>query len=159
MSALIPFEGSFSLTAYVESPGWARVIPKGYVYEKRAGQVYVAPLIPQLFYGVDGTQLRTWRQYIPRTGSVVILRRVAGEPQVPRERLYWVKLKPEEAKELGLNPDIGHFMLGLAVGAFFLGAFIWTPLGREFTIEAIRRGSGLTRARLEEWLRKGEEAE
>jgi len=54
--------------------------------------------------------------------------------------------------EFGWLELIGAFIFG----AFLLGPFIWTPLGREFTMEAIRRGAGVTRAKVEEWLRKGE---
>jgi len=45
---------------------------------------------------------------------------------------------------------------GVFIGAVFLGPFIWTPLGRATAVEAIRRGAGVTRKKVEEWLKKGE---
>ena len=51
----------------------------------------------------------------------------------------------------GILRDLGIF----ALGAFTLGAFIWTGLGREFAKEAISRGAGVTRTTVEGWIRKG----
>ena len=95
---------SFSLTAYVESPGYQRVALQGYLVSRRSDGTYVAPLIPQLFYGADGTQLQTWRQNLAVTGSQVILSRFGGQPQVPREELYWRKVK--EAPTVAEAPAI-----------------------------------------------------
>jgi len=50
-----------------------------------------------------------------------------------------------------------EFMGGLFIGAMFLGPLIWTPLGRKAAVEAIKRGAGVTRKKVEEWLKKGEE--
>ena len=61
--------------------------------------------------------------------------------------------KAEAPRRYGL--DMGSFLWGLAVGTLFVAPFIWTPLGRAFAIEAIRRGAGVTRAKVEEWLEKG----
>jgi len=83
---------SFSLTANVESPGYQRVALQGYLVSRRSDGTYIAPLIPQLFYGADGTQLQTWRQNLTTTGSQVILSRSGGEPSVPREELWWRKV-------------------------------------------------------------------
>jgi len=49
-----------------------------------------------------------------------------------------------------------EFLGGVFIGAVFLGPFIWTPLGRATAVEAIRRGAGVTRKKVEEWLKKGE---
>jgi len=51
---------------------------------------------------------------------------------------------------------IWEFLGGVFVGAVFIGPFIWTGLGRATAIEAIRRGAGVTRKKVEEWLKKGE---
>jgi len=89
---------SFSLTANVTSPGYQRVVLKGYLVSERPDGTYIAPLIPQLFYGAQGQQLTTWQQYIPQAGSQVILSRAAGGyPKVPREELWWRRVTPEEA--------------------------------------------------------------
>jgi len=56
-----------------------------------------------------------------------------------------------------LNSGFAEFLLGLFIGGFLLGPIVWTELGRRLAIEAIRRGAKVTRERIEEWLRKGEE--
>ncbi len=94
-------EESFSLTANVTTPGPQRVVLRGYLVSRRADGTYVAPLIPQLFFGVAGTQLTSWRQNIPTAGSQVILSRGAGGyPKVPREQLYWRKVAEPEREEV-----------------------------------------------------------
>jgi hypothetical protein len=90
---------SFSLTSYVEAPGEVGLVLKGYLVSHRSDGTYVAPLIPQLFYGVDGRQLQTWRQYVDTAGEQVILSRFGGEPSVPREELFWRKIKSFERPE------------------------------------------------------------
>lgn len=90
---------SFTLTGYVESPGYQSIVLKGYLISKRSDGTYIAPLIPQLFYGVSGEQLRTWRQWIPSAGEQVLLSRVAGMPEVPREELWWRKVAEPAVKE------------------------------------------------------------
>jgi len=55
------------------------------------------------------------------------------------------------------NPGVVEFLAGLFVGCFLIAPFIWTHLGREMAKEAIRRGAEVTRERVEQWLRKGEE--
>jgi len=103
MSLMLDEDQSFSLTANVESIGYQRIVLDGYLVERRSDGTYIAPLIPQLFYGADGTQLQTWRQNLTTTGSQVILSRSGGYPKVPKEELYWRKVeeleKPEEKAE------------------------------------------------------------
>ena len=101
---LIPEEGSFTLTAYVESPGYIRVAPTGYIISERRDGTWIAPLLPQMFYGATGTQLTTWRQYIPSAGSQVILSKPVGELLVPKEELYWRKIEPEKEVEVAVEP-------------------------------------------------------
>ena len=79
----------FSLSANVTNPGYQSMVLRGYLTERRSDGLYAAPLLPQLFYGVDGTQLSSWRQYISGTGEQTLLSRSGGEPSVPREELYW----------------------------------------------------------------------
>ena len=95
MSLILEKDESFSMSAYAETPGYSRVILSGYLLERRADGAYVAPLIPQLFYGVSGAQLQTWRQYLPTVGDQVILSRSGGQPSVPREDLYWRKMESQ----------------------------------------------------------------
>jgi len=113
---------SFSLTAYVESPGYQRVALQGYLVSRRSDGTYIAPLIPQLFYGADGTQLQTWRQNLTTTGSQVILSRFGGEPSVPREELFWRKVKsvekpPEEKVTVQEQPNVLPIII---LGGIFL---------------------------------------
>lgn len=102
MVFLLPEDESFTLTANVTTPGYQRVALKGYLVRRENNGIYVAPIIPQLFYGWDGTQLTSWRQNIGATGSQVILSRGAGGlPKVPKQDLYWRKIaEPEEPEKL-----------------------------------------------------------
>jgi hypothetical protein len=106
MSLILDKDESFSMSAYVESPGYQRVLLSGYLLERRADGAYVAPLIPQLFYGVNGTQLQTWQQYLSTVGNQVILSRSGGQPSVPREDLYWRKIesKTENVQQPQIQP-------------------------------------------------------
>lgn len=61
----------------------------------------------------------------------------------------------EYVREAMPSPGLGDFLVGVLVGTVFVAPFIWTPLGREFAVTAIQRGAGVTRAKVEEWLRKG----
>jgi len=98
----------FSLTANIVTPGYQSTMLKGFLVSERADGTYVAPLIPQLFFGADGTPLSTWRQTLTQTGSQVILSRSGGEPSVPREELYWRKVKTvkEEEPVLEAKPSL-----------------------------------------------------
>ncbi|GAH22886.1 unnamed protein product, partial [marine sediment metagenome] len=64
--------------------------------ERRPDGIYAAPLLPQLFYGADGTPLSTWSQYISGTGEQTILSRSGGQPSIPKEELYWRKMSDVE---------------------------------------------------------------
>ena len=76
---MIPEDTSFMIEAYVESPGWVSVIPRGYLVSEWAGRKWKTPLLPQMFYGAAGEQLTTWRQYIPKAGWQVVLSRRAAD--------------------------------------------------------------------------------
>jgi hypothetical protein len=94
MSLMLDEDESFSMNAYVESPGYQTVALKGYLVEHRGDGTYVAPLIPELFYGANGNQLQgSWRQNLTSTGDQVILSRSGGKPMVPREELFWRKVE------------------------------------------------------------------
>lgn len=99
-------EDSFSLSANVTSVGPQRTIIKGFLVSRRSDGVYVAPLIPQLFYGVSGSQLQTWRQDLTQPGSQVIISRGAGGyPKVPKQDLYWRKISDTKEK-VTLEPKV-----------------------------------------------------
>jgi len=145
---LLPEESSFQLEAYVEAPGWVRIVPRGYLVSEWAGKKWITPLIPQMFYGATGEQLTTWRQYIPKAGWQVIMSRRAGEPKIPREQLPWRQLEDP--------PNIIDFLFGVFIGAVIVGPFIWTYVGREMAKVAIAKGAEVAAEKVEEWLRKGE---
>lgn len=96
----------FSMSAYVESPGYQRIALSGYLTSNRSDGVYVAPLIPQLFYGADGSQLQTWRQNLTATGNQVILSRSGGYPKVPKQDLYWRKVAGRVTEVREVTPTI-----------------------------------------------------
>ena len=121
MSLVLDRDESFSLMANVTTPGYQRVVLRGYITERRPDGLYVAPLLPQLFFGVDGTQLTTWRQYVTGTGEQTILSRSAGSPMVPREELFWRKIsnfKKEsvEVAPIGVPPLLVISILALIGG-------------------------------------------
>ena len=131
---------SFSLTANVTSPGYQTIALKGYLVDRRPDGTYIAPLIPQLFYGADGSQLGTWRQYLSQPGSQVILSRAAGNlPYVPPQELWWRKVSDmeeravQEAEEKPWQEQLADWWKGLglagqALVVFVAGAAIIIPV-------------------------------
>ena len=97
---------SFSMSANVVSPGYQSLVLKGYLLQDRSDGRYAAPLLPALFYGVDGLPLSTWRQYIPSAGSQVILSRSGGLPTLPREELAWQKVAEREVAEVEVEKPV-----------------------------------------------------
>ena len=77
------------MQANVTTPGPQSIVLRGYITQRRPDGLYIAPLLPQLFYGQSGTQLTTWRQNLTGTGEQTILSRSGGLPTLPREELYW----------------------------------------------------------------------
>ena len=89
MSLMLDWDENFSMQANVTSPGPQRIALRGYITERRPDGLYAASLLPQLFYGADGTQLTSWRQNLTGTGEQTILSRSGGQPSIPKEELYW----------------------------------------------------------------------
>ena len=121
MSVLLDWDESLSMQANVITPGYQSVVLRGYVTERRPDGVYAAPLLPQLFYGADGSQLSTWNQYISGTGEQTILSRSGGQPSIPKEELYWRKVSDAEPSkvEAVAPPTISPIML------LILGFIAW----------------------------------
>jgi len=111
MSLMLDWDESFSMQANVTSPGYQGIVLRGYITERRPGGLYAAPLLPQLFYGADGTQLSTWRQYISGTGSQTILSRSGGQPSIPKEELYWRRIGNAVVAPMGVY-SVGQKILG-----------------------------------------------
>lgn len=132
MSVVLDEDQAFSLTGNFESAGYQRMILQGYITQRRSDGLYAAPLIPQLFFGANGAQLQTWRQYIPAAGSQVILSRSGGEPSVPREDLWWRKISDSEpvakAEVSAVQPQALPAnvlpVVALVVGGLFLAWYL-----------------------------------
>jgi hypothetical protein len=56
----------------------------------------------------------------------------------------------------GDPPDLGWFLGGMFLG-FLLGAVVFTKLGRELAVTAIKRGAAVTEEKVREWLKRGQE--
>jgi hypothetical protein len=93
MSLMLDKDEYFSLNAYVETPGEQTFALRGYLVDRRADGTYIAPLLPEMFYGADGHQLiGSWRQNLTATGDQVILSRSGGSPTLPRQEIGWRKI-------------------------------------------------------------------
>jgi len=87
---------SFSLSAYVTSPGYQSVALSGYIVGHWGGETYIAPLRPDMFYGVTGAQLgHTWRQWFENAGEQVVLSRGSDSPHIPHDpaQVAWRKVR------------------------------------------------------------------
>ena len=128
---VLDWDESFSIQAYVTNPGYQRMALTGYVTEQRADGLYAAPILPQLFYGADGSQLSTWRQYLGSTGSQTIISRSGGKPSIPKEELYWRKVRdlpkkaptPTAIPKTGLSSSLVLPFIGLIGG---IALILWS---------------------------------
>jgi len=107
MVLYLPEDESFSMTANVTTTGYQRMVLRGYLVSRRPNGVYIASLLPQMFYGADGLPLTTWRQDLTTAGSQVILSRAAGGyPKVPKQDIYWRKVSDFEEKAVAPTPTV-----------------------------------------------------
>lgn len=133
VSLMLDENESFSLTAYVQTLGEQNMALSGYLVSRRSDGTYIAPLIPDLFYGVDGNQLQhSWRQNLTTTGSQVILSRSGGLPKVPRQDLYWRKVETrtptetvEAQKVVSMQTPSWVLPAALIGGILLVGLFIY----------------------------------
>jgi len=115
----------FSMNAYIQTPGEQTVALSGYLVQRRSDGTYIAPLIPDLFYGADGNQLsHSWRQNFTVTGDQTILSRSGGEPSVPRNELYWRKISENHVSK----QEVQAVTPAPTVQAVTLTVPWWTPL-------------------------------
>jgi len=124
MSLMLDWDESFSMQANVTSPGYQSVVLRGYIMDRRSDGLYAASLLPQLFYGADGTQLTTWRQYLSGTGSQTILSRSGGQPSIPKEELYWRRVGNAVSAPLGMysvGQKISGFLMPLSQVTLSMG--------------------------------------
>ena len=130
---------SFSMTTNVTSTGPQSMVLKGSLVSRRNDGVYVASLLPQMFYGADGQPLTTWRQNLTSAGSQVILSRAAGGyPKVPKQDIYWRKVSDfeEEAVAPAPTPTTAVSTLefpswGLPIGFLAIGLLVLYLLTRK----------------------------
>jgi len=115
----------FSMNAYVQTPGEQTVALSGYLVEHRSDGTYIAPLIPDLFYGADGNPLsHSWRQNLTAIGDQTILSRSGGQPSVPRNELYWRKISENDVSK----QEVQAVAPAPTVQAVTLAVPWWTPL-------------------------------
>ncbi len=125
MTLYLDADEYFSMNAYVQTPGDQTITLSGYLVEHRSDGTYIAPLIPDLFYDVNGNQLQhSWRQNFTATGDQTILSRSGGEPSVPRNELYWRKISENHVSK----QEVQTVVPAPTVQAVTLTVPWWTPL-------------------------------
>jgi hypothetical protein len=125
MTLMLEEDEYFSMNAYVQTPGDQTIALSGYLVEHRADGTYIAPLIPELFYGVNGSQLQhSWRQNFTATGDQTILSRVGGQPSVPRSELYWRKISENHVSKGEVQAQVP----ALTIQTVTLAVPWWIPL-------------------------------
>lgn len=128
---LLDWEEDFKLDAHIDADGQQRFALMGYIQKRRADGIYRAPIIPELFYGVNGQQLDTWSQYLT-AGDHTILRRDSGNPSVPDYELAWTKVaEAHPQRPIPTNATVpqamatGNEWLLVAGGALAIGVVFW----------------------------------
>ena len=125
MTLYLDADEYFSMNAYVQALGEQTIALSGYLVEHRPDGTYIAPLIPDLFYGANGSQLsHSWRQNFTATGDQTILSRSGGEPSVPRNELYWRKISENHVSK----QEVQAVAPAPTVQAITLAVPWWTPL-------------------------------
>jgi len=133
MALFLDKDEYFSMNAYVEAPGEQRIVLSGYLIDRRSDGTYIAPLIPELFYGANGSQLAgSWRQNFTQVGDQVVLSRGPGDnPKVPKNELYWRKVEskqevqaPEKEKAIQATVVPQYLVVSLAVVGIIVGGLI-----------------------------------
>lgn len=128
MSLVLDEDDSFSMQVYSTAPGYQSMVVSGMITKTEGGVTYATPLLPQMFYGVGGTQLGpSWRQYVPTAGSQTILSRSGGLPALPPdEELFWRNVSG--SSQVQPQPGVGGVAvsplpaLAVVVGA---GLLLW----------------------------------
>ena len=118
---------SFSMQANVTTPGPQSIVLRGYITQRRPDGLYIASLLPQLFFGADGSQLSTWRQNLTGTGEQTILSRSGGLPTLPREELYWRRVGNDIAAPAKVETveSLSVSLMPLLVGVVAAGVILW----------------------------------
>jgi hypothetical protein len=124
------------MSGYVQTPGYQRVILRGYMLKEKHDGLYATQLHPSMFYGASGEPLQTWRQQIDQTGHQTLLYRTPGNPSIVFNDYNWRKIadKPNQQaqepryypsreiiREPTLHPVIVFLLLLAGAGIIFLG--------------------------------------
>ena len=129
----LPKDESFSMSAYVTSVGEQSIVLRGYLVDHRPDGTYIAPLLPEMFYGADGHQLiGSWRQNLTVTGDQLVLSRSGGLPTLPRQEIGWRKISENhvtkqevkttvETKTVKVAPS---WLIPVAIVSFIFGGYI-----------------------------------
>lgn len=100
-------EQFFELKANIVAPGYQSLALQGYLTKQKGGDTYIAPLLPRMFYGADGTQLgASWRQNFTAAGEQVVLSRSGGQPKVGEPDIYWKKVATGHEEEAEAKPTV-----------------------------------------------------
>ena len=92
MAQVLDEDTPVSIQVYATSPGFQSMSLSGMMTKEEGGVTYATPLLPQMFFGIDGSQLGpSWRQYLPAAGSQTILSRSGGLPALPPDEELWWK--------------------------------------------------------------------
>lgn len=139
-------EEYFSLSGYVEAPGYITYIPRGYFVRRRGTITYIARFQPWMFYGAGGQRLGSWRQFIGKAGEHVLLERRGGRPRIPS--MYWRAVARErrldEAVEAELAVDRKLLEGATIIFTFFGGLAAYHDRTREMLVFGfLALGSGL----------------
>ena len=91
VTLVIDEDTPISMQVYSTAPGYQSMVVRGMMTKQVGGVTYGTPLLPQMFFGADGSQLGpSWRQYIPAARAQTILSRSGGLPALPPdEELFW----------------------------------------------------------------------
>lgn len=127
----------FKLEAHVDSDGQQRFSVVGYLVRRRPDGVYRTPLIPEMFFGVNGDQLETWSQYLTK-GDHTILRRDSGNPKVPDSELNWVRVNQTPFPQPATPSRPTTTTITYEIPVVPIALLIAVPVGLYLLIRALR---------------------
>lgn len=134
---VLDWDEDFKLDAHVDVAGQQRFMVTGYIQKRRADGVYRAPLIPELFFGVNGEQLDTWSQNLD-AGDHTILRRDGGNPYVADNELAWEKVSnnhPQRPIPVTPSPTVAPLALDMTTTIILL---LGIPIGLYLLYKAVK---------------------
>ena len=127
MALVLDEDTPVSMQVYSTAPGYQSMVLRGMMTKQEGGVTYATPLLPQMFYGADGTQLGpSWRQYIPSAGAQTILSRSGGLPALPPdEELFWRKVSEPKQVDTPVVSEVAVSPLPAIAVVIVAGAILW----------------------------------